>query len=109
MEKNQFREIWVFTEDEQAMCALMNGAQGWLMYVREEGDAGFHSINPGYDGDRNAVMEFYLNNGQRDEYPVSYVIPAAEIERALQYFENEKKPPDFITWHNDSNDGAVIK
>jgi hypothetical protein len=26
----------------------------------------------------------------------------------LEYFEREKKPPPFVTWHNDSGDGTII-
>lgn len=38
-EKEQYKEIWVYTEDdEQAMMALINGDSGWLMYLRKEGD-----------------------------------------------------------------------
>lgn len=107
--QNQYREIWVETEDEQSMCALINGDKGWLMYLRSCDDVGFSSRNPHYSGGHHAVMEFYLNNGQCDEYPLSWVLPIEEVELALEYFKKEKRPPGFITWHNDSGDGNSIK
>jgi hypothetical protein len=106
---NQYKEIWLEVEDGQAMCALINGDKGWLMYLRDFEDAGFSSRNPNYNGDPEAVLEFYLNNGQRDEYPLSWILPIEELEIALEYFQKEKKPPIFITWHNDSGDGAILQ
>ena len=106
--KNTYKEIWVDADDGQSMCALINGNQGWLMYLREEGDAGFHSINPNYGGGPDEIMKFVLNNGQCDEYPMSYVLPIEQVEQALEYFKKETKPPTFIIWHNDSEDGTEI-
>ena len=105
---HQYKEIWIETEDGQAMCALINGDKGWLMYLRNPEDAGFSSRNPNYKGDKKALLEFYLENGQRDEYPLSWVLPIEEVERALNYFKEEKRPPAFITWYNDSGDGVMI-
>lgn len=109
--KEQYKEIWVYSkEDEQAMGALTNGDFGWLMYLREEGDAGFSSRNPDYTGsdDDGKTMEFLLSNGQLDEYPLSFVLPLEQVIRALDYFEKYNRPPDFIVWHNDSGDGASL-
>lgn len=90
------------------MCALINGGKGWIMYLRCFGDCGFISRNPNYNGDPNAVLEFYLDNGQCVEYPLSWVLLVEEVERALEYFEKEKRPPQFISWHNDSGDGESL-
>lgn len=98
----EFAEVWVETEDGQMMCALINGDRGWLMYLRESGDGGFSSRNPTYDGPPEAMMEFLLNNGQMDEYPLAWTLPIQEVQRALGYFKTERKPPPFITWHDDS-------
>jgi hypothetical protein len=68
--KKRYQEIWITTDDWQSMCALVNGDIGWLMYLRREGDAGFSSRNPGYVGAPDATVEYLLNNGQRDEYPL---------------------------------------
>lgn len=108
IDKSMYQEIWVEIGDGQAMCALINGRLGWLMYLRESGDAGFSSRNPNYDGPPDAILEHYLNNGQRDEYPLAWALPIEEVHRALDYFQQEERVPLFITWHNDSGDGMVI-
>ncbi|WP_315115747.1 hypothetical protein [uncultured Clostridium sp.] len=78
----KYKEIWIYNEtDEQALCALINGEYGWLMYLREEGDAGFSSRNPDYKGTEDATIE---------------------------YFKKYHKPPKFVVWHNDSGDGVSL-
>jgi hypothetical protein len=103
-----FEEVWAESPDGQALCALINGDRGWLMYLREEGDAGFSSRNPTYDGPPDAQIEYELSNGQRDLYPASWALPVAEVRRALAYFKREHRPPPFVAWYNDAGDGAVI-
>lgn len=101
--KNQYKEIWIDSdEDGQALTALINGNYGWLMYLSENGDSGLSSRNPGYTGDDGETMEFYLSNGQRDEYPLSWILPVEQIEKALDFFQKYHKIPPFITWHDDS-------
>src|SRR4051794_25542987 len=107
-ERARYAELWAELDDGQAMCALINGDQGWLMYLREPGDAGFSSRNPRYDGPPDATLEYYLNNGQRDEYPLAWALPADQVYRALDDFKRSGRPPAYITWHNDSEDGTVI-
>ncbi len=106
---NQFREIWIELPDGQSLCALMNGDIGWLMYLRhKDGDAGFSSRNPNYEGDPGAMVDYRLDNGQIDEYPREWALPLATVEKALAFFELNHSPPPFISWHNDSGDGVVI-
>jgi hypothetical protein len=66
--ESSFEETWVQSPDGQALCALINGDRGWLMYLREEGDSGFSSRNPDYDGPAEAQIEYRLSNGQHDLY-----------------------------------------
>lgn len=102
-ENGSYKEIWIYSdEDEQLMTALINGNYGWLMYLPEEESAGFSSRNPGYKGNKDETMEFYLSNGQRDEYPLSWVLPVEQVEKAIDYFQKYHKIPPFITWHDDS-------
>lgn len=105
---SRFDEIWVELPDGQTLCALINGDAGWLMYLRGDEDAGFSSRNPHYSGPPDAVIEYCLSNGQVDEYPAAWALPVAEVRRALEFFRQEHRPPPFITWHNDSGDGAVV-
>ena len=76
---HQYDEIWVEAGDGQSMCALINGDLGWLMYLREPGDAGFSSRNPDYKGNPDATREYYLSNGQMDEHPAAWAIPIDQI------------------------------
>ncbi len=107
-DRSRYSEIWEETDDGQALCALINGDLGWLMYLREEGDAGFSSRNPDYRGDPDAKVEYYLSNGQCDTYPLSWALPVKEVRRALEYFRREQRPPTFISWHNDAGDGVEL-
>ncbi len=102
-EKSPYKEIWVDTgDDEQTLTALINGDYGFLMYLPDDESAGFTSRNPEYSGSDDETMEFYLSNGQLDEYPLSWVIPAEQVEKAVEFFKFFHKMPDFITWHDDS-------
>ncbi|SRR5579883_2451546 len=105
-----FEGIWLELPDGQTIAALINGGLGlgWLMYMRWNGDAGFSSRNPRYDGPPDAEIEYDLSNGQRDLYPASWAFPVGEVRRAVDYFEREHRPPPFITWYNDSDDGTLI-
>ena len=103
-----YREILEESPDGQSLSALLNGDVGWLSYLRAPGDPGFSSRNPRYSGDPNAVIEYVLGNGQRDAYPASWALPSSEVFRALAYFKEHRRAPPFISWHNESGDGAVL-
>ena len=44
--QEEFLGIWLSTPEFPALCALLNKDRGWLMYLREAGDAGFSSRYP---------------------------------------------------------------
>jgi hypothetical protein len=97
----QFREIWLEVEDGPALCALLNGNLGWLMYLREDGDAGFGSRNPAFEGAKSSVIGYRLSNGQHEEYPASWALTEEEIIRALEYFvEHQGSRAPFVNWHD---------
>ena len=62
MRDSRYRETWEESADGQILGALINGDLGWLMYLRQSGDAGFSSRNPSYAGPPDAVIEYYLGN-----------------------------------------------
>jgi hypothetical protein len=72
--------------------------------LRRDGDAGFTSRDPDYDGPLDAQVEYELSNGQRDFYPRSWALPLDVPQRAIHYFEQEKKRPPFVIWHDDAGD-----
>jgi hypothetical protein len=103
-----FRDETVESANGAVLYALINGDLGWLMYLRESGDAGFSSRNPDYSGPPDEMVEYRLDNGQHDHYPRAWAYPIDAIERALDHFRVHGQPPPFITWHNDSGDGTSI-
>ena len=86
MTRSIFEERWTHRPEGQALCALINGDRGWLMFLRSEGDAGMSSRDPAYVGAPDAEMEFQLTNGQVDRYPVAWTLPIQDIERAIEFF-----------------------
>jgi hypothetical protein len=81
----QYREIWLSVESGPAICALMNGDSGWLMYLREEGDSGFSSRNPAQEG-RGGLVSYRLADGQIDQYPADWSVSEDEIIQVLEHF-----------------------
>ena len=57
---------------DKSCARAINGDFGWLMYLRGNGDPGFSSRNPNYDGPPDAQIDYELSNGQRDLYPASW-------------------------------------
>jgi hypothetical protein len=96
----QFREVWLNVNGGPALCALLNKNIGWLMYLREAGDAGFSSRNPAYPGSDSDVVQYQLSNGQVDEYPASWALSEAEILDALTYFFAHRSRPTSMVWHD---------
>ena len=96
-----FDEIWLESPDGQSLSAFVNGDRGWLMYLREAGDSGFHSENPDYNGPADVTTEYELSNGQHDWYPASWAVPIADVRLALEFFKREHRLPPLIVWHED--------
>jgi hypothetical protein len=101
---SRFREVWLESPSGSLLCALINDDLGWLMYLRERGDAGFSSRNPAYAGLPDRMIEYELSNGQVDEYSRAWAYPIDVVERALEHFRRTGTPPPFIEWHNDSGE-----
>jgi hypothetical protein len=104
----EFLELWTTAPLGQSLCALINGDWGWLMFLREDGDAGFSTRNPSYSGNPEMLVDCYLDNGQYDQYPAAWGLPIAEVQRALEHFITHGEPAPWLTWHNDSEDGSTI-
>ncbi len=101
--QQQFSELWLDVGDEgPSLAMLVNGTQAWLMYLCDHhGDPGFHSLNPSYHGPADLLMQFQLNNGQMDEYPVAWTLALEDACDACIYFattQGERSPT--ITWED---------
>lgn len=98
-------EIWVRHGEYPALCALVSGEAGWLMYLRHDGDAGLRSRNPDFPGDPGETLRFVLGNGQVDRHPASWTYPTGVVLAALEQFAATREVPPQIRWHDDSLDG----
>ena len=99
----RFAEVWLYSDSGwPAICALINGAAAWLMFLRGDGDSGFSTRNPNFAGPKDAVIEYFLSNGQRDEYPAEWDITTAEALRALEYFMEKEEMAPWLHWHKES-------
>jgi hypothetical protein len=103
----QYAEVWICHSEFPALCALINNKLGWLMALRYDGDAGFHSLNLSYQGSKEDKIEYILSNGQMDFYPASFAYPMEIIIDALKVFAETTKFPDTINWKNDSFDSNI--
>src|SRR5262245_29343998 len=98
-----FEDVCIRSPDPERpiFCALINVDLGWLVNLREEGDAGLSSGNLNYMGAVDAQIEYRLDNGQHDLYPASWALSVEEVRRAIEYFEHEHQRPPFVAWHED--------
>jgi len=84
-----------------SLTILKRGEIGWLMYLRGPGDAGFSSRNPAYAGDPDARLEFQIENGQVDSYPIAWTYPIVDALRAAEHFFVTGERAPWIDWHED--------
>ncbi len=105
MKRQQFSDIWLDESDNgPALAMLVNGERAWLLYLRDhEGDPGLSSRNPHYEGSPDAHMEFILDNGQLDLYPISWTLTVEKAIAACEYFvaTSGGRSPD-ILWHDNA-------
>src|SRR5262249_46706721 len=88
-----------------ALAMLGNGARAGLRDLRAAGATGFSSRNPPYSGPPDALMEFVLENGQVDDYPMAWTLPVEQTIAACEYFvatQGDRSPE--IVWHDDAID-----
>jgi len=65
-------DLWYERNSGEILNVFVNGDRAWLMYRRNEEDAGFSTRNSAYTGPKNATLPYVLNNGQRGEFPVAW-------------------------------------
>ena len=92
-------EVWLTVPDGAAICLLKAGENAFLVYLREEGDSGFHSLG---ESNRPGNFQVILSNGQLDEYPLAWCIEPKSAYLALSYFfENGGERAPFVGWQED--------
>lgn len=74
------------------------------MFLRENGDPGFSSrAAETFSSLTESETEFFLDNGQREKYPIEWTVPLEQGFKALGYFLTNEKMASWINWHDDSN------
>lgn len=95
-QSNRF-ELWLSADDGGSMAMLRSERNAWLMYLRHDGDAGFHSMG---QPSRSGTATYILSNGQVDDYPLAWCLDVDLCFKALAYFfVNEGSRPEWVTWH----------
>lgn len=100
----RFTELWLDAgEDGPTLGILVNGERAMLVYLRDhDGDPGFTSCDPDYAGPADAMMEFMLDNGQRDEQPAAWAIPLPLAMAACEQFVATRgERPPIVTWYEE--------
>ncbi|HWE37879.1 MAG TPA: hypothetical protein VG406_15020, partial [Isosphaeraceae bacterium] len=100
--------VWAQLPDGQALGAILDEESGCLFYRRDPDDVGFTSRNPKYSGPPDARHAYILSDFRQASYLASWALPVEDISRAIAFFRLVKRPPTFVSWHNDSGDGVVI-
>ena len=99
--KSDRAEVAVRREDE-SLTGLFSAGQAVLFLTGAEGEPGFTSRASRYVGSADARLTFTLSNGQEDEYPASWAVPAEDATRALEHWFFTGQRPSFIHWHDES-------
>jgi hypothetical protein len=74
-----------------------------LMFLRESGDTGFTSRADGPVAGPEQ-REFWLSNGQRNEYPASWTVSVPRAREALEHFFQTSERAPFVIWNDDGAD-----
>jgi hypothetical protein len=91
-----YNEIWLKGNSQASLCILTNANSAFAMYLESNEDTCFIIINE--KGNEGETEEFYLENGQLDEYPKRKLISKDKAKNILLYFyEKEDRAPD-INW-----------
>src|SRR5260370_18681060 len=100
-------DLWYERNSGEILNVFVNGDRAWLMYRRNEEDAGFSTRNPAYTGPKNATLPYVLNNGQQDEFPVAWTISTDEAIHAVEHFLHTGAKASWLAWHDNSQEGTA--
>ncbi len=99
--RKQFAEVQLVRGErpEHALFALFNDGRAVMSYTRNIDETCFSARSDG--GTEDGEMEFYLSNGQRDEYPRAHTIPSTDAVRTFEYFFQQTELLPSIRWHKE--------
>jgi ribosome maturation factor RimP len=98
--KSERAEVAVRREDG-SLVALFSGGHA-ILFLMADGRPAFTSRSAKPAGSAEARHRFTLSNGQEDEYPASWAVPAEDATRALEHYFFTGQRPSFVHWHEES-------
>jgi len=98
--KGDRAEIWARRE-EGALCGLFRNGQALLTLDDVEGSPAWTSRAKHAVGGE-ARISFARADGEAEEVPASWAVPAEDAARALEHFFLTGQRPSFITWHDET-------
>jgi hypothetical protein len=101
--RKQFADVqMVFGQlPEHNLFALFNRHRAVISYSFNIDEACWSARDSEGTGSENPMLEFYLSNGQCDEYPWAETVPAGEAVKAFEYLFLNAELPSWIKWHKD--------
>ena len=103
---HEYAEIWIDHNNFPALGGLIHADRGWLMLIRYDGDAGYSSRGSDEAAHSAEELDFILDNGQRDLYPLAWTLPTVDVLNALRHFAASRQVPESVRWHNDAGDSS---
>lgn len=83
---NKYNELCISGFGTSSLTVLINSKKAFLMYLRNEDDAGFNSMSSINDTEK--TIDFLLSNGQMDQYPLHFLVNIDLAEKAiLKYYK----------------------
>jgi hypothetical protein len=101
--QKQFAQVQLVLGErpEHNLFALFNGDRAVLSYTRNIDEASYSAGTGGGTAGDEGQVEFYLSNGQCDEYPLAETITATDAARAFEFFFRRRELPSWIEWRKD--------
>jgi hypothetical protein len=98
--RKQYAEVGLFRGElpEHNFSALFNGNRAVLSYTRNISEASYSARSAETTEGDEGRLEFYLSNGQCDEYSLADTIPATSAALAFGYFLEKEELPPWIKW-----------
>ena len=94
---NEPFQLWMYRDDGESACVLANAEWAYLSILPTD-DHYLSSLDKGFSGSKDSVVEIYLENGQLDEMPRINCIPRQQgIAAGLHYFKTGVRAP-FVSW-----------
>jgi hypothetical protein len=89
-------------QDGPSLTLLKSSDRCMLMYLEHPEDSGFTSRNlKTTEKNEQRLLDFYLSNGQKDQYPYSWTVSIEAGLDALDFFLKTKGRSPKVAWNKD--------